>query len=210
MPDIVDEVLDQLKQHNFTIFQFFFSLCSAPQRQDREDVKDFFANVEHILDAFRQHPVAANSVTAWIGRVTANLCAREVTHVASMASGLHFNALRATQEQLEGFKIEKIAASMKARAPCVWGLICTLLDSDEVAKTRRERCWDQQMTGGSNEAGEDEDEETGHGQNEAGEWFSDGDEEDVAEVVAKARERRARLMQIVSASIDFIMFPDCN
>lgn len=203
MQEFVECILEQLGQHQCTLSHFFFTICAAPGLQSRQDIADFLGDVEHFLEALRHHSSTTEAVTKWAERTMQFQYAHEIVHLASAASGLHFNALHATHEQLESFRVANLAQSMKSKAPFTWRLLVSLLDSDTELQARREKRWDTQIHH-RDEHGLREEGAAGDINSDGfaaaenlGSWFTDADEEDGAASVAKAREKHSRLIQIV-------------
>ncbi|KAG1839453.1 hypothetical protein DFJ58DRAFT_640413, partial [Suillus subalutaceus] len=56
-------------------------------------------------------------------------CAREVQELTKVENGLHFSAVHAKAEQIEGFQIDDMALQIAGEAPVLWALLDSLLSA---------------------------------------------------------------------------------
>ncbi|KAJ7640085.1 hypothetical protein DFH06DRAFT_1334987 [Mycena polygramma] len=88
-------------------------------------------NSGRTVEAFAQNSTSAPSVYAW-ARKAIQKSTTEAIKILTANDDWHFNAEHASAAELEDFKIEEMAATMKELAPHLWTLLQMLLSRDEI------------------------------------------------------------------------------
>ncbi|OCH86114.1 hypothetical protein OBBRIDRAFT_738596, partial [Obba rivulosa] len=76
---------------------------------------------------------------SWAIATVKRLCKNELTALAHKNTGLHFNATKASEEQLQEFETELLAETMQTRAPVAWELFGALLEANTTLANRRRK-----------------------------------------------------------------------
>jgi hypothetical protein len=106
------------------------TLLERKSLQDHHCTTSLLDNAERIIEAFSQNSQSAPSVYAW-ARKAIQKRTTESVKVLTANHDWHFDAEHAIAADLEDFKIEQMAAKMKALAPDLWNLLQILLSRDE-------------------------------------------------------------------------------
>ncbi|THG98465.1 hypothetical protein EW026_g3742 [Hermanssonia centrifuga] len=95
---------------------------------------DLLANERNIFAAFLKHPKSL--IKSWAQEAYVGSLTREVKDLTKKENGWHFGALRASAEQIEGFKIEKMSKEMQKLAPGLWALLDIFLSANTTKRKR--------------------------------------------------------------------------
>lgn len=125
----VERVADVLDRERVTASHFVLTLLERDSLQDHPCTIDLLDNTTQIIDAFSKNPRSATSTYAW-ARKAIQKKTTESIKILTANDDWHFNAEHAVAADLEDFKIEQMAAEMKALAPDLWSLLQLLLVRD--------------------------------------------------------------------------------
>jgi hypothetical protein len=126
----VERIAATLSSENVTASDFVLTLLERKSLQDHHCTTSLLDNAERIIEAFSQNSHSAPSVYAW-ARKAIQKRTTESVKVLTANHDWHFDAEHAIAADLEDFKIEQMAAKMKALAPDLWNLLQILLSRDE-------------------------------------------------------------------------------
>ncbi|PSS11000.1 hypothetical protein PHLCEN_2v3351 [Hermanssonia centrifuga] len=129
---IPDYLASFLRENNISFSSLVIELFSSPS--NNLYALDLLANERNIFAAFLKHPKSL--IKSWAQEAYAGSLTREVKDLTKKENGWHFGALRASAEQIEGFKIEKMSKEMQKLAPGLWALLDIFLSANTTKRKR--------------------------------------------------------------------------
>ncbi|KAJ6550353.1 hypothetical protein B0H10DRAFT_1850543 [Mycena sp. CBHHK59/15] len=126
----VTHITDCLAWENVSASDFVLTLLERPSWQAHACTTSLVDNAAKIITAFSQNLPSQESTFAW-ARKSIQKRTSESIKLSAANNDWHFNALHASAAQLEDFRIEEMAAKMKALAPDLLHLLQLLLSGDK-------------------------------------------------------------------------------
>jgi hypothetical protein len=150
-PDHVLHFLRLFDSKGFTISIFLQVLLSSRQYADHPLVVDLVQSHSHIISLFCSH--GAFEALHWVHESAEKEYQNEIQELVKTKNGWQFNALHASAEQIEMFRIEVMAEKMESLAPHLWMLLDKLLSATatknraagtgfEIQETDDDNYWD--------------------------------------------------------------------
>src|SRR5271170_6818680 len=84
-----------------------------------------------VLYALSKHSQTSQSTLTWASNLVKQMYAHSIKRLMPWENGWHFNALRASVDQLNDFHIEVMVQEMKQLAPELWEMLDILLLADK-------------------------------------------------------------------------------
>jgi hypothetical protein len=126
----ISALLTTLDHQRLSIPGFIISILRHPSFTDHSAVENLVNHSDDVLDAFLDHPRTARSTLAWAHGKIKTEYAQLIRDLADKDNGWHFSAANTSAKQLQDFRIEDMAARMKALAPELWDLLGLLLSAN--------------------------------------------------------------------------------
>ncbi|KAF4565704.1 hypothetical protein EYR40_002226 [Pleurotus pulmonarius] len=120
-----------LTQTNISISDFIFHLCTSSPSPVLDDLLN---HADAISDALMSHPRRPSKSIGWALNLAKSAYVAEVRDLVDIESGYHFNAHKITPNQLESFRIDRMAGGMQVLAPHLWDLLGALLSASSTKK----------------------------------------------------------------------------
>lgn len=133
-------ILRSLTDNDTTISTLLLTLLDSTAPMARAAVKDVANTIDVILRSLCQNACTSNATVAAIHRLAGSVYMDELKSLAKKEAGLHFNASRATEADLEGFNLAEIVEKVSQLAPNVCNLVDSLLNADaDITRRRKKR-----------------------------------------------------------------------
>ena len=132
-------ILDLLQATGFTLNNFLDEILSYPDQENHFVVQHFRANFKETFTLLQNHFPEECVISQKLN--IKNLLADELLQLTREEHGLRFNAISATFEQMESFRIETMAAKMEEVCPNLWKLVHRLLSTDDYLQELKEERW---------------------------------------------------------------------
>ncbi|KAF4576966.1 protein disulfide-isomerase precursor [Pleurotus pulmonarius] len=161
-------------QADISLSEFIFQLCTSSASPCLEDL---LAHADAIADALMNHPRRPHKSPSWALKFARSNYAAEIRELTDVDNGCHFNAYKITPDQLQSFRIDRMADKMQLLAPQLCDLLQTLLSASDT----------KQKPSNETSLGHDSDAE----EDEMWDQFDDLDIEGLLDVVKGTRMTRA-------------------
>lgn len=117
-----------LASANVNAADLFLHILSSPNSTAFAQIS---SSLQPLLSAIYNSPFLSEQAFASGHKLMKPLYAQAITELTKKEHGWHFNALRATPEQLRDYKVEDMAKKMQTVAPELWELIGMLLGAPD-------------------------------------------------------------------------------
>ncbi|KAJ7874494.1 hypothetical protein B0H14DRAFT_3437656 [Mycena olivaceomarginata] len=127
----VEQLTNAFGIENVTASDFVLTLLERDSLQANPCTQSLLDNTGRIIEAFSRNSGSASSTYAW-ARKAIQKSTIQAIRILTANNDWHFNAEHASAADLEDFKIEEMAATMKKLAPDLWTLLQILLSRDVI------------------------------------------------------------------------------
>src|SRR5260370_40572814 len=118
-----------------TVPKFFTTLLSSkypPHQPVKADLKKDDSIISILELLFKQD--AEFIMTEWIMKKAQSICSQEIVAALDIGNGLHFNASKASAEDLMAFSMDNISQRFERATPCTCALVQNILDLKKEAQ----------------------------------------------------------------------------
>ncbi|EGO00409.1 hypothetical protein SERLA73DRAFT_73133 [Serpula lacrymans var. lacrymans S7.3] len=130
----LESIIEFFTQTNTQPSQFLLLILQDPHYNHHLIIQDLLTLFPAILAVFFNHLSLTiqmkEVVLKWAKHILEKQCIQEIRVLVRKNTGWHFNARKATTDQLEKFCMKEMAAKYKSDAPVLWDILDTLLDGD--------------------------------------------------------------------------------
>lgn len=92
---------------------------------------DLFARHTELLSAMYFHTEISESMQIWCHDMLLRTYSESMQQLTRKEAGWHFSALRAQPQQIQDFRLDEMADTMRRVVPRLWGLIYTLMSGGQ-------------------------------------------------------------------------------
>ena len=114
---------------SISLSDYIVALLEYPSLQKHQCTLNLIQNTDKILQAFACHSSSKDHVFAWASTTMKEMYSKSIKLLVS-GEEWQFNLSKTSAKELEGFRIEDMAADMKTLAPELWMLLDLLLLGD--------------------------------------------------------------------------------
>lgn len=191
-PTQLDAALNMLAEDfHTTPCELFLSLIRSTMHHQHSAFIEVIHRSPAILAAMEDHPHLSDLYLNTAKELVTRQCKNEVVKLSSKSNEFHFAANSMTEEQIRAYQVSDAIEKVSTQAPILWGLLLSLLSSDDDINDRRRylnQCRHEKRKAGEALRDEEIDEDE----------IPDDSDDEPEDAVDQAVERRQKLSNIVS------------
>lgn len=137
-PTQLDAALNMLTEDfHTTPCELFLSLIRSTMHHQHSAFIEVIHRSPAILAAMEGHPRLSDLYLNTAKGLITRQCKNEVVKLSSKSNEFHFAANSMTEEQIRAYQVSDAIEKVSTQAPILWGLLLSLLSSDDDINDRR-------------------------------------------------------------------------